>query len=418
MEYDANYRTLPLTSPNGIFQMIFFNTTPNAYALGIAMGYSGQGETKRIVWTANRNDLVREGASFKYGTGGNLVLSNADGRVVWSTNTYGKGVVGMELQNNGNLVLHDKLKKPVWQSFDHATDSLLVRQSLNIGGVKKLVSRASEKDGSEGPYSLAIEAGGLALYASIPEPVPLWTLSFYQRGPRDIYSITHTCKKPVSQATFLIDPQSKNGYRQMIEMRLANFTAAPEFRALELCNLTSEEANTTLYGFNTPRFNTTLSFLRLESDGDLKMYTYLPDMELNKWDITYQRFGCWQGVPEFGGSMVVSRRCQCLACAEADGYKGSGSCALPSLADSKDTSSSNSSVDFYKLAGPEHFVNANPFGETETEECRRKCSHDCYTCAAFLQWKQSSACLHTPTVGTPNKQLGNRTNLVFIQKTV
>lgn len=108
----------------------------------------------------------------------------------------------------------------------------------------------------------------------------------------------------------------------MIQMRLANFTAAPEFRALELCNLTSEETSTALYSFNTPRFNTNRSFLRLEPDGDLKMYS---SSQFNKWDIAYQRFGCWRGVPrcdlvrKFRGSMVVSRRCQCVACAQADG---------------------------------------------------------------------------------------------------
>lgn len=424
MEYHANYRAVSLTSQNvsltsqnAIFQLVFCNTTPNAYALCIVMGYSEQAETRRIVWTANRNDPVQDNAILKYGTDGNLLLSDVDGRVVWSTKTSNKGVVGVELRNNGNLVLYDKLKKSVWQSFDHATDSLLVGQSLNIGGVKKLVSRVSNKDGSEGPYSLAIEAGGLALYA--PSLRPLWALSFYEGGPRDIYAITHTCKKPVSSITFLSDVKAENGYRQMIKMSLANFTARPEFSTPELCNLTFEETNTAFYGFNTPRFNTTLSFLRLEFDGDLKMYTYSPDMELNfKWDITFQRFGCWRGVPDCGLQMksgelgVVPRRCQCVTCAQSDSFKGSHNCGLPSLADCKDVSS-NSSLDFYKLSS--QYVNVNPIGETDSEECRRRCSHDCYTCAAFLQWEPSSEC-GPPTVGTA-KQLGNRINIVFVKKT-
>lgn len=117
------------------------------------------------------------------------------------------------------------------------------------------------------------------------------TLPFYYRGPKDIDAITHTCNRAVSQATFLIDPQAKHAYRYMIQMRLANFTAAPEFRALELCNLTSEETSTALYSFNTPRFNTNRSFLRLEPNGDLKMYS---SSQFNKWDITYLRFGCWR----------------------------------------------------------------------------------------------------------------------------
>ncbi|KAH9303895.1 hypothetical protein KI387_008299, partial [Taxus chinensis] len=89
-------------------------------------------------------------------------LIHADGTLVWSTNTFNKGVAGIELQTNGNLVLYDKNNRSVWQSFDHPTDTLLVGQSLKIDTVKKLVSRASEKDGSEGPYSLVMEAGGFA----------------------------------------------------------------------------------------------------------------------------------------------------------------------------------------------------------------------------------------------------------------
>lgn len=71
--------------------------------------------------------------------------------------------MGIELRTNGNLVLYDQKNRTVWQSFDHPTDSLLVGQSLNIGGVTKLVSRVSDKDGSEGPYSLVMEARGCAL---------------------------------------------------------------------------------------------------------------------------------------------------------------------------------------------------------------------------------------------------------------
>lgn len=422
VEYDANYRVAPLATSNGIFQLVFFNTTPNAYALAIRMGYHGNAETMRFVWTANRNDLVRENATLKFGTDGNLLLSDVDGRVVWSTNTSNKGVVGIELRTNGNLVLYDQKNRTVWQSFDHPTDSLLVGQSLKIGGVKKLVSRVSDKDGSEGPYSLVMEAGGFALYASFPDPLPYWTLSFYDASVKDIYAITHTCKKPVSSITFLSDPEAENGFRQEMEMKLANFTAAPEFRAPELCNLISEETTTALYGFNIPRFNTTLSFLRLDSDGDLRMYTYSPHIELNTWDITYQRFGCWRGVPQCGlprkcGGFGVCEKGQCVACPQIDGFKGwSTSCSPPSLPNCKDASS-NSSVDFYKLVGAEHFsskyVNASRTGKTSLEECRRRCLNDC-TCAAFFYWEESSACFQTQTVGTLN-QLGNSTHLAFIK---
>lgn len=417
LEYNGSYRVVPLQSSNDIFHMVFFNATPNAYALGIAMGDCGQAEPMMIVWAANRNDLVQDNAILKYGTDGNLVLSNAEGRLVWSTNTSNKGVMGIELRIDGNLVLYDKNKKTVWQSFDYPTDTLLVGQSLNIGGVKKLVSRVSDRDGSEGPYSLVMEAGGFVLYGSFPDPLPNWTVSFYDVSVKDIHAITHTCKKPVSSITFLSDPEAKNGYRQEIEMRLANFTAAPKLKEQKLCNFISEETTTALYGFNTPRVNTTLSFLRLESDGDLKMYTYSPHMKFNKWDITYRGFDCWRGEPDqcdlprkFGGS-AVGKRCQCVACAKVDAFNSwSPNCPPSSQSNCKD-GSSNSSVGFYKLVGAESSKDVYP--NRNSEECRRRCSHDC-TWAASLYWEESSACLDTQNLGNSN-QIGDRTNLVFIK---
>ncbi|KAK3198654.1 hypothetical protein Dsin_022069 [Dipteronia sinensis] len=56
---------------------------------------------------ANRGKPVRENATLTFGTDGNLVLADADGTVVWQTNTADKGVVGFKLLSNGNMGLHD-----------------------------------------------------------------------------------------------------------------------------------------------------------------------------------------------------------------------------------------------------------------------------------------------------------------------
>ncbi|CAO2836231.1 unnamed protein product [Amaranthus hypochondriacus] len=93
VEYDANYRTLDVF--NSPFKLCFYNTTPNAYTLALRMGLV------RWVWEANRGNPVKENATFSLGADGNLVLAEADGRVVWQTNTANKGVVGLKLLPNG-----------------------------------------------------------------------------------------------------------------------------------------------------------------------------------------------------------------------------------------------------------------------------------------------------------------------------
>ncbi|CAL5342840.1 unnamed protein product [Camellia sinensis] len=74
---------------------------------------------------------------------GDLILADANGTSIWSTNTGGGGgggggegkysVSGLNLTEDGNLVLFDQNNAMVWQSFDQPTDSLLFRQTLVNG---------------------------------------------------------------------------------------------------------------------------------------------------------------------------------------------------------------------------------------------------------------------------------------------
>lgn len=172
VEYGANYRVLSIAqSP---FQLAFYNTTPNAYTLALRMAILRSESAMRWVWEANRGRPVRDNATFSLGADGNLVLADSDGSVVWQSNTANKGVVGFKLLPNGNMVLHDSSGKFLWQSFDSPTDTLLVGQSLRLGGAIKLVSRASEKLNSNGPYSFVMEKKTLNLYYKSPNsPKPM-----------------------------------------------------------------------------------------------------------------------------------------------------------------------------------------------------------------------------------------------------
>ncbi|KAK3198659.1 hypothetical protein Dsin_022074 [Dipteronia sinensis] len=122
-EYDADYRTLSVFSSP--FQLCFYNTTPNAYTLALRMGIQRTEPLYRWVWEANR---------------------------------------GKPLLSNGNMVLHDSKGKFIWQSFDYPIDTLLMGQSLRVGGVTKLVSRKSAKENVDGAYSFLMEPKQLAMY--------------------------------------------------------------------------------------------------------------------------------------------------------------------------------------------------------------------------------------------------------------
>ncbi|KAI3848562.1 hypothetical protein MKW92_045036 [Papaver armeniacum] len=115
------------------FGLYFYNTTPDAYVLGIAGG--NMGGTLQWIWDANGNHPVRENATLTFATDGNLVLADVDGSVVWHTITANKFV---------------------WQ-FPSSTDTLAVGQSLKLEGNTKLISRTSNRNSHDGPYSIIID---------------------------------------------------------------------------------------------------------------------------------------------------------------------------------------------------------------------------------------------------------------------
>ncbi|XP_070037522.1 G-type lectin S-receptor-like serine/threonine-protein kinase SD2-5 [Nicotiana tomentosiformis] len=122
----------------------------------------------QLVWSANRNHPVKANATLQLGRDGNLVLADSDGTLVWSTNTTGKPVSGLNLTEMGNLVLFDKRNRAIWQSFDHPTDSLLSGQDLVSG--QKLIASISASNRSQGFFSLTILNGSLVAYTDTNPP--------------------------------------------------------------------------------------------------------------------------------------------------------------------------------------------------------------------------------------------------------
>uniref|UniRef100_K3ZZR5 non-specific serine/threonine protein kinase n=1 Tax=Setaria italica TaxID=4555 RepID=K3ZZR5_SETIT len=153
-----------IVSNGGAFVLGFFapsDAAPGRQYLGI--WYNNITVTaSTVVWVANRDAPVIIGE----GSGGNssaapslalandtssLVLADASGRVVWTANITAAmssgsatGSTAAVLQNDGNLViLSPNAAKPLWQSFDHPTDTF-------IPGMKVGLRRRTRDDGVDG----------------------------------------------------------------------------------------------------------------------------------------------------------------------------------------------------------------------------------------------------------------------------
>ncbi|EOY27998.1 hypothetical protein QUC31_012796 [Theobroma cacao] len=377
VEYFADYRALPIyLFP---FQLCFYNTTPNAYTLALRMGHRRSESIMRWVWEANRGRPVGENATLTLGSEGNLVLADADGTVVWQTGTAIKGVVGLKLLANGNLVLYDKKGKFIWQSFDHPTDTLLVGQALRSNGPNKLVSRTSTADGSEGPHSFVMEQRYLKLYyKSKYSPSPL----LYYRSD-----------------------EFGNGQGSLANLKFYSMPETEQAYAFEL-GFTFDMNNSSSSGthiLSRPKYNSTYSMLRVESDGNLKIYTFNENVDWGAWENTFKLFDGYDheslcNLPKRCGSLGICEDNQCVACPKPKGLLGwSKNCTPPLLPPCK----GGANVGYYKVVGVEHFTNAYVEGDgpMKLSDCRTKCSNDC-GCMGFFYREESSKCLQVPELGT------------------
>ncbi|CAK7327662.1 unnamed protein product [Dovyalis caffra] len=382
-EYAPDYR--PLDIFNSPFQLIFYNTTPNAYTLALRMGTRRSESTMRWVWEANRGNPVRENATLTFGEDGNLVLAEADGKVAWQTYTANKGVVGFKLLPNGNMVLHDSKGNFIWQSFDSPTDTLLVGQSLRVGGVTRLVSRASAKENSDGAYSLVMESKRLVMYYKSPNsPKPYLYYTFDAREDR-LQNVTLNC---------LPDPYDNLANEVTLDLSSGGWSV-----------------------FARPKFNATLSFLRIGIDGNLRIYTYNNKVDYMAWDVTFNLFSrdgfpeseCQ--LPERCGQFGLCEDSQCVACPLPSGLMGWSKDCEPV----KPPACGSKNFYYYKLEGVDHSMSkyASGSGPMKEDDCGKKCSGDC-KCLGYFYNKEISKCWIAYDLQTLTK-VANSTHVGYIK---
>ncbi|KAK2966214.1 hypothetical protein RJ640_010031 [Escallonia rubra] len=139
--------------------------------------------TTTTVWTANRGSMVRQTDNFVFDRTGNAYLEK-EGGIAWSTDTAGKGVAAMELQDSGNLVLLSDDFKPLWQSFSYPTDTLLSNQFFFEG--MKLVSEPNLYNLS---FYLEMSLDNLILFGGFETPQPYWISSTDVRFFRQVNGV-------------------------------------------------------------------------------------------------------------------------------------------------------------------------------------------------------------------------------------
>ncbi|KAK9056918.1 hypothetical protein SSX86_024283 [Deinandra increscens subsp. villosa] len=393
-EYAPTYRALPpFTFP---FQFCFYNTTPNAYTLALRMGSRRDGTVMPWVWEANRGKPVRENATFSLHSDGNLMLADANGRIAWQTNTANKGVVGFAILSDGNVVLRDSKGKFVWQSFDSPTDTLLVGQTLRVrGGPFKLVSRESVTNNVNGVYSFVIEPKRLALYYN--NNMRYWSSTFPELNRKNVTIVNATL--------VVVESEYEENNFHALRCKLENGQLY-EFPYL---------------GLGTVRYNSSLSYLRLGIDGNLRLYTYRPNGRGDAWSLLYTLFDrrvdeypmifedeCQ--LPNRCGKLGLCENSQCVGCPKPNGvFAWSKDC------DTKPPGCKVSGFRYYELKGVDHFTvkYTTGIGVVKRSDCESKCTKDC-KCMGYFYHTDKSRCWIAYELKTLTR-VGNSTHLAYIK---
>ncbi|KAF8018063.1 hypothetical protein BT93_H3079 [Corymbia citriodora subsp. variegata] len=166
---------------------------------------------------------------------GDLVFLGANGKKIWSTNTSGKSIVGLNLTEVGNLVLYDKKDTIIWQSFDHPANIILPGQELRPGTKLKATSRGPDR-----------------------------TVRFYKFTPKDHVGFVASVR---AASSLLIYYKTTNASK----MKSDNGQVAALYK-----NGTFGEFE--FYPTSLPQF------ISLGPDGHLKRYVYVEDS--NDWSAT------------------------------------------------------------------------------------------------------------------------------------
>ncbi|CAL5063003.1 unnamed protein product [Urochloa decumbens] len=187
-----------IVSDGGVFALGFFspsNSTPQKLYLGI---WYNNIPRLTVAWVANREApaISSSTPSLVLTNNSNLVMSDVNGRVLWTTNTTAAASSSSQsptsnttgsvvvLMNTGNLILRSPSGMVLWQSFDHPTDMFLpgmkIWKSHKTHEGNRLVSWNGPDDPSLGAFSASWETDpfiqAFIRNGSLPEwRSPVWT---------------------------------------------------------------------------------------------------------------------------------------------------------------------------------------------------------------------------------------------------
>ncbi|XP_031131499.1 G-type lectin S-receptor-like serine/threonine-protein kinase At4g27290 [Ipomoea triloba] len=179
-----------LVSAGGRFALGFFSPG-NSSSSFLGIWYNAINNS--VIWVANRESPLPQDSNpvFTLAQDGNLQIINGKSETIWSTNVSGAGFSRnspeTRLLNSGNLVLKQgNNDSPVWQSFDHACDTLMPGMKLKVNTKNHtrnvIKSWTSKDDPRPGKFSWGMDPNGSPQFFIWKENSPYFRSNLYQYG--------------------------------------------------------------------------------------------------------------------------------------------------------------------------------------------------------------------------------------------
>ncbi|GMN26561.1 hypothetical protein TIFTF001_001336 [Ficus carica] len=191
-------------SPSGEFAFGFQNVEPDGFLLAI---WFDKIPDKTIVWSANRNNLVREGSKVEFTADGQLILQDSNGETKWKANILaGARVSYAAMLDTGNFVVASSDSAHEWESFDEPTDTILPMQTFVRGDT--LLARHTAVNYSTGRFLFTLRAdGNLVLYKTLLNSevagTPYWSTGTKGYGDQVIINQTGSMYLTASNGSIL-----------------------------------------------------------------------------------------------------------------------------------------------------------------------------------------------------------------------
>ncbi|XP_071719078.1 G-type lectin S-receptor-like serine/threonine-protein kinase LECRK3 [Rutidosis leptorrhynchoides] len=157
----ATDNIVPWLSPAGDFAFGFQRI--NGQNLFVLSVWYDKIPDKTIIWYPDTNPMVPRGSKVELTNERGLVLSDPQGREVWTSGNFSDLAYGF-MNDTGNFVLVGNGSRKIWESFSFMGDTILPTQVMARGGV--INSRKSETNFTRGRFQLRLlQDGNLVLNA-------------------------------------------------------------------------------------------------------------------------------------------------------------------------------------------------------------------------------------------------------------